>query len=186
MISSTTVMGQWPNMTYLFLWILLGNLDLIISVSMMYQRTRNISTSMYNHTKNFWFWNKISFQSVGIPPWNQAWEVKPCWTAPPNVSTMRWSSPTVMLSNSMRRTRTVIWPRFFFSFCFEFLLIRITVADVPGGPWRGSIVSVGDDSRGGDWEPQDVLPGRSELLWQGVQQALWWRSAERTGINSEN
>ena len=46
MIGSTTVMAHWPIMTFLFVWILLGNLDLIISVSMMFQRTRNISTSI--------------------------------------------------------------------------------------------------------------------------------------------
>ena len=45
MIGSTTVMGRWPIMTFLFVWILLGNFDLIISVSMMFQRTRNISTA---------------------------------------------------------------------------------------------------------------------------------------------
>ena len=47
------------------------------------------------------------------------------------------------------------------------------VADVPGGSGRGSVVRVGDDSGGGDGQPQDVLQGRGELLWQGGQQALW-------------
>ena len=54
------------------------------------------------------------------------------------------------------------------------------VADLPGGPWRGPGVRVGDDSGGGDGQPQDVLPGRGELLWQGEQQDLWWRWAKRT------